>query len=299
MDLLKLVLLSVPLVGCVDLSTPDAVWQPLADRPSDLAPDVGSSPLREQAQPGPQLRVVTYNIENGGVDPSELAAAIQADSELARADVILVQEAEAFPTESGTRISRLATALGMDWIYAPARAENAGTLGNAILSRWPLDGAAVMDLPLATRKRQRIALAADVHVGSATVRIVTTQLDTTLNITDRVRQLHPIVMGLPDLALVGGDFNTNPYAWADGAVPLAGASAVVATDQAPMLDSYMSQQGFENFTAPLGTTEVKFGIASRLDAVYARGANVGDGNVDRTLSLSDHQPVWIDLTMPQ
>jgi endonuclease/exonuclease/phosphatase family metal-dependent hydrolase len=228
-----------------------------------------------------------------------IAAAFQADADLAQADVILVQEAEAFPAEGSTRISRLAGALGMSWIYAPARPEGDGTLGDAILSRFPLDNFAVMHLPLATYKRQRVAISADLHVGTATIKIVTTQLDTTLNITDRVLQMHPLVTSLPDLAFVGGDFNTNPYAWGDGEVPVVGASAIVATDQAPMLDDYMAQQGFANFTKDDGTTEVRYGITSRLDAVYTRGTTVSAGAVNHAVTLSDHQPVWVSIDMPQ
>ena len=273
----------------------DATWVSASQIVGELGPVMGTTTQQQLGAPSTSLRVVTYNIKDGGVDPLVIAAAFQADPNLALADVILVQEAEAMPEEGTPRIERLAGALGMNWIYAPARTEKTGTLGDAILSRYPIDNFAVMNLPLATLKRQRIALAADVHVGTQVIRVVATQLDTSLNIANRIRQLHPIVIDLPDTALVGGDFNTNPFAWQDGVVPLVGTSAVVDTDQAPMVDDYMSQQGFVNQTAPLGITEIRLGVQSRLDAVYGRGLPILDGGVERDVTLSDHFPVWITL----
>ena len=100
---------------------------------------------------------------------------------------------------------------------------------------------------------------------------------------------------LPEVALVGGDFNTNPYAWQEGEVPLVPTSQIVDTDQAPQLDDYMSSIGFTNPTAALGNTEVRYGIESRLDAVFVRGVAIGERGVERDVTLSDHWPVWVDV----
>lgn len=295
----RVAVVALAAAGCIALG-PSGTWVPIADVTGALAPATGTASVAQQAQGSSApttLRVVTYNIRDGGVDPATIAAALMANSNLATADVVLLQEAEAFPVEGTPRVERLAAALGMSWIYAPARPELAGTLGDAILSRYPLDNFAVMALPLASLKRQRIAVAADLHVGARTLRVVTTQLDTSLNITNRVRQLHPVVIDLPAVAIVGGDFNTNPYAWQDGVVPLVGTAAIADTDQAPLLDDYMAQQGFANPTAALGITEIKYGIESRLDAVYARGVTVLGGGVERSIGLSDHFPVWIAIAI--
>jgi endonuclease/exonuclease/phosphatase family metal-dependent hydrolase len=59
----------------------------------------------------------------------------------------------------------------------------------------------------------------------------------------------------------------------------------------------MDSIGFTNPTAELGNTEVRYGIESRLDAVFVRGMVYGDRGVERDVTLSDHWPVWVDVRM--
>ncbi|MCX5745913.1 MAG: endonuclease/exonuclease/phosphatase family protein [Proteobacteria bacterium] len=295
-----LVALASLAAGCgldVTLGAPGQ-WVALEDLSGEMAPSF-APPMNMKAAPSDRpLRVVTYNIRDGGVEPTLIATALLGNPDLAAADVILIQEATGYPGEPVPRIGQLAQALGMGYVFAPSRLQPDGAvLGDAILSRYPLVDVEVMNLALAARKRQRTAIAADIVVGGTTLRIINTHLDTSLNITDRILQLRPAIIDQPELTLVGGDFNTNPYAWKDGAVPLVSTSAVVDTDQAPLLDSYMTALHFTNPTAPLGNTEVRFGIESRLDAVYARGAEVSQGKIERTIGLSDHWPVWIDVVL--
>ncbi|MCE9577159.1 MAG: endonuclease/exonuclease/phosphatase family protein [Deltaproteobacteria bacterium] len=290
-------LVAATLGGCglgVTLGAPGE-WVPVEAIDGPFAPSVGAAPIAAAPAVDRPLRVVTYNIKDGGVEPEVLAAGILADPDLAQADVILIQEAVAYPDEPVSRIGRLAGALGMGWVYAPSRVFGTGTLGDAILSRYPLVDPAVMNLAVATRKRQRTAIAADIVVGGTALRIIDTHLDTSLNISDRILQLRPAVIDQPVATLVGGDFNTNPYAWQDGVVPVIPASKIADTDQAPLLDSYMAALAFANPTAAQGDTETRYGITSRLDAVYARGVTVTASQVDRAIGLSDHWPVWIDV----
>ena len=282
------------LAGCgIDLGS-SGVWQPAAQITGDLAPSFGDAPAG--AVPGATIRVVTYNIQDGGADPMVIASAFQGDPDLSRADLVLLQEEEAFPGAT-PRAAALAAALGMGWFYAPARpnVSGPGTFGNAILSRFPIRDPELMDLPHAPGKLQRAAIRVDVAVGALDVRVIDTQLDTTLNITKRILQLHPAVIDEPDATLVGGDFNTNPYVWDDGEVPSIPDSVVVDTDQAPLLDDYMHGIGFANQTSGDGPTEVRYGVWSRLDAVYVRGHDAVAGAVVRSISLSDHLPVWVDV----
>jgi len=269
-------------------------WLDPSELNAPLTPEISTSMPLVPASAS-VLRIVSYNIKDGGVDPALIAAAFKANANLATADIIMIQEAEAFPEEPSTRISQLASALDMAWIYAPARPEKTGTLGDAIISRYPLEDFAVMRLAFVPTKHQRIAVAGTLRIGDVAIRLVTTQLDTTLNITDRILQLRPVVIDLPSPSIVGGDMNTNPYAWQGNQVPLIPTSQVVDTDQAPMLDDYMQQIGFANPIAPLGNTEVKFGIASRLDAVFVSGLEPINAGVERDITLSDHWPVWTDV----
>jgi endonuclease/exonuclease/phosphatase family metal-dependent hydrolase len=295
-----LIALALVVTGCgIDVGS-SGEWVDIAQIDGMLAPGVGATPsVRALPAHGSTLRVMTYNILEGGIEPSLLAQAIKDNPELSKADVIFLQEVKAFPEEGEMRTARLAAALGMGWTYVPARPEKeTGTFGNAILSRYPITNIEKMDLPLVTRKRQRIAVAADLQIGDLTLRVVNTHLDTTLNIPGRIRQLRPAVIDQPDAVLVAGDFNTSPYAWEDGLVPLVSTSPVVDTDQAEVFDRYMESLGFVNPTAAVGPTAAKYGVEGRLDAIYTRGLAVTGGNVDYSVDVSDHWPVWIDVTLP-
>lgn len=297
---MRALLLACTLAGCgVNLAATNP-WQPAADITGPLAPSVGAPPFAAAA-PGDSLRVVTYNIQDGGAPAETIAQAFMADPDLARADVVLLQEEEAYDSEGAPRAEKLAQLLGMGWFYAPARPNlsGVGTFGDAILSRYPMTNLEVMDLPHADGKLQRTATSADLDVGGTTYHVITLHLDTTLNITNRVAQLHPAVIDEPPRTLVGGDFNTNPYIWDSGEVPVVPSSVVIDTDQAPQIDDYMRGIGFANDTANLGPTEVKYGISSRLDAIYARDVDLGTGAVARSIGLSDHWPVWIDVKTPR
>ena len=120
-------------------------------------------------------------------------ARIRASRELASADVLIVQEIRAYPGEPGTRASRLAAALGMTWVYAPARTVRDGTHGIAMFSRYPLVAPEVRELPYFDQPNpeQRIALTAQVDLGDQELRVVDVHLDTRLAPADRVAQLAP------------------------------------------------------------------------------------------------------------
>jgi endonuclease/exonuclease/phosphatase family metal-dependent hydrolase len=292
-DAVKLAMLACLLAGCGDLDD-STEWLLTDELQAPLLADVGS-PAQLMAPAIDRLRIVTFNVRDGGIDPALLAASFRSQPNLASADIVMLQEVVAFPEEGATRVSRLAQELGLGWFYAPARREHAGTLGDAILSRYPLEDLAVMRLPLAPHKRQRIAAKANLRLGDRVIALMTTHLDTSLNITERILQIRPAIIDLPTSAIVGGDFNTNPYAWQESTVPLLPTAQIVDTDQAPLFDDYMSRLGFENPTAELGPTNERLGIQSRLDAVFVRGFEVVARGVERDIMSSDHWPVWVEI----
>ena len=245
------------------------------------------------------LRVVTWNVHYGE-DAAGLAAAIQASPHLATADVVLVQEIEAHPGEAATRSRRLAEALGMTWVYAPARVDDDHTHGIAILSRYPLEDAALRELPFieqAVKSRNRIALAADIAVGERRVRIVNLHLDVRIGAVDRVRQLHGAVTDVGDAPLVvGGDFNTNPWAWVESAVPLLATEAIVGQEQAAVIDDYLGEQGFAGAVSVDTATMRLPAFQIRTDNLYARDLRLVAGGVDHA-GGSDHWAVWFDVAL--
>ena len=246
------------------------------------------------------FRIVTFNVMMGA-DPGALADQIRANAAIRDAGVYLLQELEAYPGESTSRTRRLAGALGLGFVYVPGRTKADGTHGLAILSRYPIEDVQVMNLRrtgTTPTSNQRIAISAVLVVGDVRLPIVDVHLETTLNIRDRILQLRPAVIDLPPVAVVAGDFNTNPYLWEEGTVPVLPPSTIANTDQAPLLDDYMRGIGFATPGADAGPTQTKLGISSRLDAIFTRGLAVGPATVERAVAGSDHWPVWVDVTLP-
>ncbi len=292
-----LAVLTATLAACLP-SVEDAVWEPAATIAAPFTPEIAQP---YPAPPVPRgLRIVSFNVELGA-DIDRLADAIAGAPAIAHADVFLLQEIEDHPGEGGSRTARLAARLALNHAYAPARVEGDGTHGLAILSRFPLADVEVMRLPRIEqvyRPRDRIALAADVVLGDARLRVVDVHLDTRINITERIVQVHPAVIDLPDRAVFGGDLNINPYVWLANLLPLVTADAVTGFEQAVAFDDYMTAQGFAAPTSTSGPTEANALTELRLDAIYARGVVPGAIGVVREVQVSDHVPLWLEVAWP-
>lgn len=285
----------VLLAGCgLDMSAP-APWVPISEISGPLvaervAPSGARGPLAIPTHP---LRIVTYNLQYAP-DPAALAAAVRDTPALASAAVVLVQEVESYPAEGSSRAAKMAEALGLGYVYVPARqVVDGGTHGLAILSAFPIAGVEKMDLPETSRKSQhRIAIRATIDVEGTPLTVVDVHLDTKLNTQQRIAQLSPVVMSSLDAQLIAGDFNMSWVQWIDGTVPVL--TATSAPDQAPVVDGYMRAQGFDTPTAASGATEHMFGLEQRLDAIYTRDVSATFGAVER-VGPSDHWPMWIDI----
>ncbi len=301
MDVLIRALVLASLIGALPACNPSigdpGVWVPIDTVTGPLTPEERALPADVPHMATNSLRVVTFNVQMGA-DVNGIAAAIAGNDALARADVLLLQEEESYPGEGGARAVRLADALDLGCIYVPAREIGDGTHGLAILSAVPVDNVNVMPLPESSIANPRIAVRADVHAGGRTVRIIDLHLGAMLNVTDRILQMRPAVLHAADTVLVAGDFNSNPYVWDDGKVPLVPVSVIAGANQGPVLDDYMRAIGFDTPTANVGATEHMYGVESRLDAVYTRGLQVTATRVERALDVSDHWPLWVNVTLP-
>ena len=284
-------LLAIGMGGCVSVDDNVGPWRAVADITGALATECGPA-LAPRAAPA-TLRVVSWNL-HFGQDAEGLAAALATSPELAKADVILTQEIESHPGEGGSRASRMAGALGMTWVYAPSRIQDTGTHGLAIMSRFPILGAEVRDLPhyeMPNGQSSRIALAATLELGHEQVRVVDVHLDVRLGVADRIRQLDPAVDGTTTL-LLGGDFNSVPWSWIDGFVPLLGPEAIVGQETPKILDDYMHGVGFAGAIDPGTDTLTKLPV--RCDDLYAT-APIVRGSVEHVTG-SDHWPIWMELS---
>lgn len=291
---LGFVLLAAGCTQQLDAGTP---WQPVESMSGALLPEVGPAPTA----PGVAtctLRVASWNV-HFGEDTANLARAIAASEDISRADVLFVQEIETHPTEAASRTEALARALGMTWVYAPAREEGDGTHGIATLSRFPITSAAVRELPYfdqPIRPRERNALATTIDIAGSPLQLVNVHLDVRLGPVDRVRQLDPALKEVDERLVIGGDFNTNPYAWAGSLVPLSETEAIVGQEQARVIDDYLRAKRFTGgIPADTATMRVPV-LGMRTDNVYARDLLIVGAGVEH-VDGSDHWPVWIDVQL--
>ncbi len=187
------------------------------------------------------------------------------------ADVVLLQEMDA----DGAR--RIANALEMSWVYYPAlfHRRSRRDFRNAVLSRWPIEQDAKLVLPHPSRhaRTHRIATAATVRVGDATVRVYSTHLGTPLDIGSGARrdQLRAILADGESYRHVkaGGDLNSS-------------STGMVALDA--------------GYTWPTreGPRTTLFG---RWDHIFLKGFAGPDSAASGTLAeargVSDHKAVWV------
>jgi len=293
-------LVLVALAGCYGVGAIDGEWQAAETIEGELAPEVGDPPAARAAPANNVLRVATWNTEMAP-DPELLAREYFESPTLSRADVLLIQEVEDHDDESASRARRLADALGMTFVFAPARRDPGFLHGVMIASRYPITNARVMQLPLGTapfHENPRNALAAEIDLGTQTITLVDMHLDVRLGVADRNRQMHPAVTQVPGDVAIGGDFNTNPWAWVSATVPLTSTEAILGQDQATVIDDYMAGLGF---ASPIDPDEVTFNRAfldhMRLDNVFVRGYRVVGKGIAKDVAGSDHWPVWVDLEL--
>lgn len=282
------------LAGCVDIANQGTDWQALSAITGELVPEVGPDP---DPLPAPcSLRIATFNVHFAD-DVDNLVAQIRASTFLAHADVLFVQEIRRYISEPTSRVSRLATALGMTWAYAPAHTvDNGGVHGVAILSKYPLAATAMRQLPYFDQlnAEQRIALRADVMLDGDPLHLVDVHLDTRLVPTDRIRQLNPALTDVGARMVIGGDLNTLEWTWVADAVPLTGEQAVVGQEQAKIVDDFFAYNQFERAVPDDVVTTRAPIVSMRLDDLYSRGLPVTEGAVEH-VDGSDHWPVWFDL----
>jgi len=268
-------------------------------------PELGT--LRAAAESTPNvLRLVSFNVHYAR-EPVKLAESIRANPQLARADVFLLQEIEAYAQEGSSRTRRLAEALELNYVYAPARTTpEGGTHGLAILSRFPIRDVEIIRLKqfnLGYHTRQRIALAATLQVGQADLRVYNLHLDTRINPGDRLEQLRPVVAQahahpIPRL-VIAGDFNTNPFRWLGHVLPFH--FPIFRANQAKAVHKFMAAHSLETRLSKAGPTSRKGPLGllrARLDSIYTRGLEVRNFGVERSVKVSDHSPVWIDVAWP-
>jgi endonuclease/exonuclease/phosphatase family metal-dependent hydrolase len=185
---------------------------------------------RSTIAPGP-LRVVAFNAQ-GGVRFEGILRCF-ASEPLRSAAVILLSEMDLGTRRAGGRkvASELAQDLGMSCAYVPefgligADGAMRAFLGNAILSREPMEDVIAIPLPRGStrsphvprslgrlkREGSPVAIVATIGVRGKTVHISVAHLDSRANPAGRDLQIATMLEGFPSdgPAIFGGDLNTT------------------------------------------------------------------------------------------
>jgi endonuclease/exonuclease/phosphatase family metal-dependent hydrolase len=225
--------------------------------------------------PGPEIVVATYNVHRwtargSGRDPDPERAAFVI-SELG-ADVIALQEAVR-PFAGEDPLVRLADRLRLHLAFVTTRIHRIGELGNAILSRWPIASASLLDLNF-SRLERRTAVATQLATAAGPLSLVATHLALVDRTRHRqVRHLldHPQLQGP---VVLMGDMN----AWR------ANDKAVLALEAG--LPTHTEIDWPASFPAARPVLA--------LDRIYARGAKLIEVRAHLTPAArraSDHLPV--------
>jgi endonuclease/exonuclease/phosphatase family metal-dependent hydrolase len=224
--------------------------------------------------------VATYNVHRwaglNGARAPDAARAGFVISELG-ADIIALQEVLR-PFDGEDPLEKLAEALHLHVAFVATRVHRRGEIGNAILSRWPINNVFSLDLSF-SRVERRSAVAAQFQAEDRRLSIVATHLA----LVDRTRRRqvesilnHPQLQG-PVVLL--GDMN----AWRN--------CKATRTLESEMV-------GGEELTWPRTFPAARPVLA--LDRVYARGASVEQVDAHESEAAkraSDHLPVMANLRL--
>ncbi len=240
------------------------------------------------------VRVATYNVHMESA--KAIQEAIQKNTQLRTADILLLQEIEAHEGEGTSRAEQVAKALEMSFAYAPGYGlRSGGSHGVAILSRFPLRDVQVIELPffhVVVNSARRVALAATISMSGHDVRIISVHLDNRINPGKRKRQMEPALEAAREFqgpVIIAGDLNTSPFCWVGSLVP------IPCGLQDNAMEERAHHNGLASPVANIGATSTW--LSMKLDAIYTRGFTERASAVESSVRLSDHFPMWVDLEL--
>ena len=226
---------------------------------------------------------------------------------LPRPDILALQEADKETGRAGGQhvAAKLAHELGVAYIHvaagiprgvAPKQREwwlnfeeqialhDAGDTGVALLSRARLEDVTRIDLPWHDCAwRPRLAAGATVRLGEQKVRLLNVHVDPHASLDGQYDQLE-VVLTLAEKhdgpSVVLGDFNT------------------LSKQKAVEIRRLMESRGYST-PFPTGTPTWRgAGLRFHADWIFVRGLLVTRWGVARPLNVSDHWPVWAEVSLP-
>ncbi|MFN2499667.1 MAG: endonuclease/exonuclease/phosphatase family protein [Pyrinomonadaceae bacterium] len=250
--------------------------------------------VRNGAPVPSELKIVSYNIRwRGGEDLKKLIQVLQTDSELGQAAILGLQEVDRQKkrTENANTVKLLAEELGMHyaWTAPPTpRAEKEEETGVAILSPYPLAEVKRIVLPHeGAGRRRRVAIGATAVIGDTRIRFYSVHLETRMSVKKKLEQMQAVLADLEHFprkmpAIVVGDLNT----WEPQAVN--------------KTEKLFKAQGFKT---PFDNDSTFFRrllfvpLKLKLDWMWLRNLEVTKFGIDKTVKLSDHWPLWMNVTI--
>jgi endonuclease/exonuclease/phosphatase family metal-dependent hydrolase len=218
--------------------------------PAPAPPPPSSDPAR--------VRAVHWNVEHGN-EYEQVERALLTHEALRDADLVLLNEVDLGMARSGNRdvAADLARTLGLHGVFGAlfleltpgrdddlrfaARRENQESLfGVAVLSRWPITAARIVDLPSPERIQfdvermvgRHIGLVAGIERPGAPFVAVSTHLEVHRTRAHRAAQVRVLTRALrdePHPVVLAGDFNSHTFDRGLWHAPLAGALALMLT----------------------------------------------------------------------
>jgi endonuclease/exonuclease/phosphatase family metal-dependent hydrolase len=271
---------------CFRHAAPDSNYTdpagPILEGASQVAP-------RAEATRGDTVRVATFNIRFAR--RTDEALAILRTEDLARADILLLQEMDS------VGVRAIARRLGCGYVYVPAviHRTTGRQFGNAILTRCPIVNARKVLLPHPDPDgHTRVAAVARiVRAGGDSVDVVSVHLGTRISPMQRADQVRSILAAIggdrpcaPLPVILGGDFNTFDRRHALAVQRPLGASR---------FDEARGGGDWTYAVRILGVPLIRF----HFDRIFARDAAiVARGRFEGRQDASDHWPVWADIVLP-
>ena len=278
---LVLVLIACSLAACANRGVP-----------ADLAIEQTFPQQPANHRPG-DLRVVTFNVHRETTD--NVLKGIYGDRAIDRADVYILEEVHRVETPATTcsPACTLGKQLGFYALYAPGHAQDTGSDGVAIVSRYPITASRVIELPYFNvhyNSGRRVALVATLDVDGTPVTVYGVHLDNRLTPGDRKKQMLPVldsaqIQTTP--VIIAGDFNTGPATWIAHVVP------VITTTQDNHFERLIRQHGFATPVKDSGPTHRYIGM--KLDGIYTRGFDTLEFATADARNVSDHLALWAVL----
>ena len=232
------------------------------------------------------LHVLCWNIQYA-IEVDKALQEIKADSNMAAADIILLQEMD----PKGAR--RIAKDLGMHHVYAAASVspQSKNLFGNAVLSRWPIVEDRILTLPHETllTGHRRIAVSADIDLAGLPIRAISIHTATMImdqqKRVEQAKAARDTLGGFEGPVIIGGDFNT------------------VSEYEGTLLRQTLRRLRLKQVRLPEGPTIAnKYkkvpGTDPVLDHLFYKEFTAGASGVARQTTASDHYPLWVVLAVP-